>query len=742
MQRELTKTRLFKEAETADWMNNFLSRFWRIYEPVLSTTIMNSVAQILSTSTPAFLDSIALTTFSLGNKAPHIDHVKTDPSTDEETVEMQWAVSFTPNDVTDMTYRQAARKENPKIILEIRIGKGVTAKMPILLEDITFKGVMNIRLKLINAFPHVQIVDISFEEPPWIDYVLKPIGGETFGFDIASIPGLSPFIRDTVHSILGPVMYKPAVFTLNLEQLMSGVPLDTAIGVLQITIVSASGIKTTRLGGGNPDPYASVSINNTMSLERTRPKTGTSMPVWNETKFVLVSALTGILSLTIWDYNEHRRDTNLGVANWELKNLAHDSSIEGIVEKVFAEEKERGEIKFDISFFPVIKPAFVDGKPEPLPETTVGIVRLVVHQAKELDPSKNTVSKDLNPYVKVYTGDSGDDFIHSTPVVKHQLNPIWESAKEFLCSDRDKCDIRLEVIDDRDFLSDPMIGLMKIRLNDLLEAKKQGKDWFPLAECKTGRVRITAEWKPLDMAGSLHGAAKYVPPIGVVRVLMKKAADVKNVEAALGGKSDPYVRVMINNTIMARTEVVNNNLNPAWDQFMYIPVHSLKESLYFECMDYQHLTRDRPLGHAELTVSSLAIPGASAAADTEYLYDSLGLKEFTERLKIDNVFKGELHFTAEFLPALHLANVSFEGQKNPIEKSLENEEGFTYEAVPATPAENALAPANGEQNGTAAEKQPNGNGAAHHEDGVTMSKEQLLATRMCSFFVLEAFLMT
>jgi Ca2+-dependent lipid-binding protein len=734
MQRELTKSRIFKQAETADWMNNFLSRFWRIYEPVLSTTIMNSVAQILSTSTPAFLDSIALTTFSLGNKAPHIDHVKTDPYTEDDIVEMQWGISFTPNDVMDMTYRQAERKENPKIILEVRIGKGITATMPILLEDITFKGVMNIRMKLITAFPHIQIVDISFEEPPWIDYVLKPIGGETFGFDIASVPGLSPFIRDTVHSILGPMMYKPNVFTLNLEQLMSGVPLDTAIGVLQITVVSASGIKANKLGGGTPDPYVSISINNTMSLERTRPKMGTRAPVWGETKFVLVSSLTGILSLTIWDYNEHRKDNELGAVNWELKKLAEDASIDGIVEKVLSEGKERGEMKFDVSFFPVIKPVIVDGKPEPIPETTVGIVRLVVHQAKELDPSKNTVSKDLNPYVKVYTGDSGNDFIHSTPVVKHQLNPIWESPKEFLCSDRDKCDIRLEVIDDRDFLSDPIIGFMKIRLNDLLEAKKQGKDWFPLTDCKTGRVRVSAEWKPLDMAGSLHGAAKYVPPIGVVRVHMKKAVDVKNVEGVLGGKSDPYVRVMVNNTVMARTEVMNNNLNPEWDQFMYIPVHSLKETLYFECMDYQHLTRDRPLGLAELTVSSLATPAASATHDANYLYDSLGVKVFTERMKIDNAFKGELHFTAEFVPALHLANVSFAGQKNPLEKALENEEGFTYEAVPTKPVENGTAPANGAQHGTAPEE-AGGNGTVHHEDGVTMSKEQLLATCTCFIFL-------
>ena len=73
------------------------------------------------------------------------------------------------------------------------------------------------------------------------------------------------------------------------------------------------------------------------------------------------------------------------------------------------------------------------------------------------------------------------------------------------------------------------------------------------------------------MAGSLHGADQYMPPIGVVRLWLKKATDVKNVEATLGGKSDPYVRVQVNNVTKGRTEVINNNLNPVWDQIIYIP---------------------------------------------------------------------------------------------------------------------------------------------------------------------------
>lgn len=188
IQRELVKNRLISEHESADWINNFLDRFWLIYEPVLSATIISSVDQILSTNTPAFLDSLRLTTFTLGTKAPRIDKVRTFPKTDDDVVMMDWGISFTPTDTSDLTPRQAANKVNPKIVLSVRVGKGLaTASMPILLEDITFSGLMRIRMKLMSNFPHVQIVDICFLEKPVIDYVLKPVGGETFGFDIGNV---------------------------------------------------------------------------------------------------------------------------------------------------------------------------------------------------------------------------------------------------------------------------------------------------------------------------------------------------------------------------------------------------------------------------------------------------------------------------------------------------------------------------------------------------------------------------
>lgn len=188
IEREVVKTGLISEHESANWINHFLDRFWRIYEPVLSATVVSSVDQILSNSTPPFLDSLRLRTFTLGNKAPKIDRVRTYPKTPEDIVAMDWHLSFTPNDVSDITPNEAKNKVNPKIVLDVRMGKGLaTAAMPILLEDLEFTGKLKIRLKLMTNFPHVQLVDISFTEKPVFDYVLKPVGGETFGFDIGNV---------------------------------------------------------------------------------------------------------------------------------------------------------------------------------------------------------------------------------------------------------------------------------------------------------------------------------------------------------------------------------------------------------------------------------------------------------------------------------------------------------------------------------------------------------------------------
>ncbi|CAE6385055.1 unnamed protein product [Rhizoctonia solani] len=665
IQRELVKSRLETDHESANWMNHFMDRFWLIYEPVLSASIVAAVDQVLSASTPAFLDSLRLKEFTLGTKAPRIDKVYTSPGTENDVVQMVWGFSFTPNDIMDITPREAQAKVNPKVVLDVRVGKGLaTAGMPILVEDMSFSGTMRVKLKLMAAFPHVQTVELSFLQPPTFDYSLKPIGGDKFGFDVSNIPGLSSFIRDTVHWVLQPMMYDPNVFTLNLEQLLSGAPLDAAIGVLQVTIFDARGLKGAKIGGGTPDPYVSLTINNRAEMARTKFRRSTYNPHWGEVKFLVINSLTETLNLTLLDHNDHRKDTELGIASFELSTLTEDATQEGLIRKVLKDGKERGEIKFDASFFPVLKPQTLDGgKIQPLPETKVGIVRLVIHQAKELDASKS-MSGDLNPFAKLLIRNRE---IHKTNVMKHTLGPVWESPKEFLVTDK----ASTVIIDDRDFLKDPVVGYMNIRLKDLLAAREKQQDWFPLSGCKSGKVRISADWKPLNMAGSMQGAGSYSPPIGIIRLWIKCAKDVKNVEATLGGKSDPYVRVMLNAVTMARTEVKNNNLNPEWDQIVYVPVHSLRETLYLECMDYQHLTKDRSLGFVELSVAGLA----RQTEDERVPYEGTGKRDVADPIRLGKgQVKGELHYTAEFIPALALQGINFEGVDD-IQRAIDRAKG-------------------------------------------------------------------
>ena len=74
------------------------------------------------------------------------------------------------------------------------------------------------------------------------------------------------------HATLQPMMYAPNFFTLNLEQMLSGQPLDTSIGVVAVTLQGARGIKVTKIGGNVPDPYVSINIENRKEVDRTKYK--------------------------------------------------------------------------------------------------------------------------------------------------------------------------------------------------------------------------------------------------------------------------------------------------------------------------------------------------------------------------------------------------------------------------------------------------------------------------------------
>ncbi|KAK5145425.1 hypothetical protein LTR04_001303, partial [Oleoguttula sp. CCFEE 6159] len=646
LNRQMAKARLETDHESLEWINSFLVKFWPIYAPVLCETIVNSVDQVLSTSTPAFLDSLRMKLFVLGTKPPRMEHVKTYPKSEDDIVLMDWKFSFTPNDVADLTALQIKNKQNPKIVLEVRIGKGMISKgLDVIVEDMAFSGIMRVKVKLQIPFPHVEKVEICFLGKPTIDYVCKPLGGDSLGFDINFIPGLQSFIQEQIHANLGPMMYDPNVFPIEIAKMLAGNPVDQAIGVLQITFHGAQGLKNPDKFSGTPDPYAVVSINGRQPLGRTKTVTGNANPRWNETVNIIITSLKDALTIQVYDFNEVRKDKELGTATFALDQLEQHSEFENQQLEVMANGRPRGIVQADIRFFPVLEgEKLEDGTVQPPPESMTGIAKFTVWGAKDLDGTKSMIGQ-LNPYAVLLL--NGKEVAHSKKL-KRTNNPVWPDAtKELLITDRKSAKLGLVVKDDRDIAADPIIGTYQIKLNDMLELMNKGQEWYNLAGVKSGRVKMTLQWKPVSLKGALGGSGGYVTPIGVLRLHFQSARDLKNMETM--GKSDPYIRVLLSGIEKGRTVTFKNNLNPEWDEVIYVPVHSTREKLLLEVMDQESLGKDRSLGSVELAAADYVRQDESGHYA---VYDSK--KVLAERLRLGarGAPKGVLNFTCSFFPAL------------------------------------------------------------------------------------------
>jgi hypothetical protein len=73
-----------------------------------------------------------------------------------------------------------------------------------------------------------------------------------------------------------------------------------------------------------------------------------------ESKFLLLNALNESLVLNLWDFNEHRKDTLLGSATFELSKLVEDATHEDVMSHLLSDGKVRGELRYDLSWCPVL----------------------------------------------------------------------------------------------------------------------------------------------------------------------------------------------------------------------------------------------------------------------------------------------------------------------------------------------------------------------------------------------------
>lgn len=673
--RQLMKPPLESESESADWVNNFLMNFWEHIEPYICEQVITNVEPMIAERKPGFVKSVRLSHLTLGSKAPRILSVRTWPSTADNIITMDWKVSFTPANLGALGEGQTEGVVNPKIIVQAVLGSGkYTVSLPVVLKEFSFTGNMRVKLTLINDFPHVKLVDLSFIEKPEFDYIAKPIGGENFGLDVNFIPGLTTFIKEQVYAIMQPMMFDPNVFTLNLQEILAGGALDSACGVLVLTVRQARGLRSTKVGGGAPDPYATIRLGNSKTInDKTKVLQSTNNPFWMETNYLLVNSLNDQLVLNVYDYNEVRKDSDIGLATFNLQSLSNDPVQENVITKLFNNGKERGDIRFDLNYYPVMEPPKEGESLEAVPDLPTGVVRLYVHEAKDLDTSKSKLGR-INPAANVYM--KGKQ-VQQTNMVRGTKSPFWDSHSEFLATNKDKTKLQVKVYHAHNFKPSLPLATVNVDLSDLLDADEKEGKWFSFAR-GAGQIRLSASFKSVAMDDALDGAGQYTPPLGLLRVFCKRANDLKNVEAAFGGKSDPYVKAILGGKVHGRTNVIDNNLNPVWNEHLYIPIHSLRDIVYLEAVDYQNLTKDRPLGHTTLRARDIIKPNEDEDEKKNKPYIPTGLNRRTSPMKLDKGgYKGELEFEADFIPAWKIRGSTFESEedkKKEEEQKKEEEE--------------------------------------------------------------------
>lgn len=100
---------------------------------------------------------------------------------------------------------------------------------------------------------------------------------------------------------------------------------------------------------------------------------------------------------------------------------------------------------------------------------------------------------------------------------------------------------------------------------------------------------------------------KYVPPIGVVRLEVIEAKNLRKADVGmLGmGKSDPYCNITIGDHEFT-TKVIQNTINPKWNYICEAVVQSQGHYIEIEVMDQDQGLKDDFLGRTQLSLSTIA----------------------------------------------------------------------------------------------------------------------------------------
>jgi hypothetical protein len=314
---------------------------------------------------------------------------------------------------------------------------------------------------------------------------------------------------------------------------------------------------------GGSDPYITLSFSKYgKPMYCTRVITDDLNPIWEETAAVLVTpeliTADENLSVELWDSDRHSADDIVGKVELSMQKLIqHPGKMYPQVSKLSGMDdgsEMPGELRWEVGFFgkPSYRPALrTDGKNKALPDTLKdvpelqdekgainnedddavqhtppdplwpsGICSIVIHQivnleyenitgttgtrkGREYEPARGygegTDEEGSNLPTSYCTILFNDELVYRTRAKAVSSKPIFNAGTERFIRDWRSAIVTVTVRDSRHREHDPIIGVVPLKLSDILDTSSQVTRWYPLdGGIGFGRIRISLLFRSVE----------------------------------------------------------------------------------------------------------------------------------------------------------------------------------------------------------------------------------------------------
>ncbi|CAI9298365.1 unnamed protein product [Lactuca saligna] len=265
----------------------------------------------------------------------------------------------------------------------------------------------------------------------------------------------------------------------------------------------------------------------------------------------------------------------------------------------------------------------------------MGILEVKLVQAHGLT-NKDLIGKS-DPFAKLYIRPLRSK-MKTSKVLDNDLDPVWNEHFEFVVEDISTQHLTVKIYDDDGIQASELIGCCQVKLSELNPGKVKDV-WLKLVKDleihrdnkDRGKVHLELLYYP-------HGVGNgFINPFNStysMTSLEKVLEDGSGGENDLSGKADPFVVLIMKKTgSKNKTRVVNENLNPVWNQtFDFVVEDGLHDMLILEIWDHDTFGKDF-MGRCILTLTRVILEG-----------------EYKDNFQVEGAKSGKLSLNLKWAP--------------------------------------------------------------------------------------------